>query len=164
MRILIAALLVASACAESPPSTPRPNTVPPVASLAPAAWLAGRWVAHHEGALVEESWSTAQGASMIGAMRVLEQGKPVFYELLVLEDEGGVAKLRMAHYRPGLAPTDKGPLTYALAAGGGDTLAFDVVGDDRVRRITYAKTPAGMTVRLERGDGGAEELRFERAR
>lgn len=162
MRVLAAVLVLAAACSPtaSSPSTPRPNAVP---SLLPAAWLAGRWVAQHEGATVEESWSPAVGASMIGAMRVLEGGRPVFYELLVIEAEGDAAKLRMAHFRPGLAPTDKGPLTYALAAGGGDTLAFGVVGDDRVRRITYAKTATGMTVRLERGDGGAEEIKFERA-
>ncbi|RYY34034.1 MAG: hypothetical protein EOP59_16885, partial [Sphingomonadales bacterium] len=52
------------------------------ATIADAAWLAGRWVGEGLGGQVEESWSPAMGGQMAGHFTLVQDGKPVFYELM----------------------------------------------------------------------------------
>ena len=48
-------------------------------------WLRGDWVGDHDGAVLEESWSSARGQSMLGFSRMVADGKTVHREFLSLE-------------------------------------------------------------------------------
>lgn len=165
---LVLALITVTACQPAAGGDAKPSASSVAASpaIAPATWLTGRWVGNHEGTVVEETWGPAHGTSMIGTMRVIDEDKPAFYELIVLEDRDGAAFMGLAHFRPGLAPTKSPTLQYKLASSTDRELLFEVQGADDVKRIRYtrdAKDENALAVRLERDDG-ADELLFTRSR
>ncbi|MDX1385808.1 MAG: DUF6265 family protein, partial [Thermoanaerobaculia bacterium] len=74
----------------------------PPATLESVAFLAGSWVGEGLGGEVEEVWAAPSGGSMVGAFKLLRDGEPSFYEiLLVLEEEGSLV-LRLKHFDPDL--------------------------------------------------------------
>lgn len=74
----------------------------PPATLEAAAWLAGHWVGEGLGGVSEEIWSPPAGGAMMGAYRLLSDGKPVFYEFLLLVEENGSLILKLKHFHPDL--------------------------------------------------------------
>jgi hypothetical protein len=65
-----------------------------------AAWLAGRWVGEGLGGTVEETWAPAAGGQMVGHFQLVKGGKPVFYELMLLDSQAGGLRLRVKHFNP----------------------------------------------------------------
>ena len=63
-----------------------------------ASWLAGRWVGEGLGGHVEESWTPAAGGQMIGHFQLVKGGKPVFYELMLLDAQPDGLRLRVKHF------------------------------------------------------------------
>lgn len=112
---LLIALLVAS-CAGQRPATPpptfedgpTPHTRPAdpdaavTATIADLEFLAGRWVGEAFGGVVEESWNPPLGGEMLGTFRLVKDGAPAFYELMVLSLEADRPVLRLKHFNPGL--------------------------------------------------------------
>ena len=89
--------IVAAAQAQQPNPSP----------LKPLAFLTGRWTSETPAEIQEENWSPIIGDSMTGSFRVIENGKPVFYEYWAVElDEAGTGKpqpmLKLKHYNAGL--------------------------------------------------------------
>jgi hypothetical protein len=83
------------------------NTFRPEAGVAPAkgrvadlAWLAGDWVGRGMGDVSEEFWAPPQAGSMVGVFRQHKDGKPFFYEFLLLREEGESVELRIKHFNP----------------------------------------------------------------
>ena len=64
-----------------------------------AAWLAGRWVGEGLGGKVEETWAPAAGGQMVGHFQLVKAGKPVFYEIMLL-DAGRAGSARVKHFNP----------------------------------------------------------------
>ena len=63
-------------------------------------WLVGSWEGTGLGGECEEVWSPARGGAMLGHFRLLRDGEPVFYELMILtRDEAGLS-LRVKHFDP----------------------------------------------------------------
>lgn len=79
-----------------------PGAKPPRATLADMRWLAGHWVGPALGGDAEEIWSPPNAGSMMGMYRLVRDGKPVFYELQTLVEEGGSLTLRLKHFNPDL--------------------------------------------------------------
>jgi len=79
-----------------------PGEKSPPATLADMKWLAGHWTAPAFGGVGEELWSPAQAGSMMGMYRLIRDGKPVFYELLTIVEEGGSLMLRLKHFNADL--------------------------------------------------------------
>lgn len=74
-----------------------------------AAWLAGRWVGEGLGGRVEETWAPAAGGQMVGHFQLVKAGKPVFYEIMLLDAQPGGLRLRVKHFNPDFtAWEDKG--------------------------------------------------------
>jgi Domain of unknown function (DUF6265) len=76
-------------------------------ALKPLAFLTGRWLSEKPTEIQEENWSPIIGNSMTGSFRVIENGKPVFYEFWAVElDEAGTGKpqpiLKLKHYNADL--------------------------------------------------------------
>ena len=72
----------------------------PAARVAHLAWLAGKWTAEGLGGTIEETWSTANGGSMVGYFRLVKDGKPVFYEIMTLLEVEGSVEMRLKHLNP----------------------------------------------------------------
>lgn len=72
-------------------------------TAADVAFLTGKWVGEAGGALIEEWWMAPQGGALLGVFRVVADGKPVLYEVLVAEDAPGGPRLRLKHFGPDLA-------------------------------------------------------------
>jgi len=65
-----------------------------------AAWLAGRWIGEGLGGTIEETWAPPAGGQMVGHFRLVRDGNPVFYEILLIDvDEGGI-RMRVKHFNP----------------------------------------------------------------
>jgi hypothetical protein len=75
---------------------------PPHAGIEVMAWFAGTWRGDGLGGLTEEIWSAPEGGRMMGMYRLLKNGKPVFYEFLVLEEDAGNLFFRLKHFHPDL--------------------------------------------------------------
>jgi uncharacterized protein DUF6265 len=69
-------------------------------SIGDAAWLAGRWVGEGLGGKVEETWAPAAGGQMVGHFQLVKEGKPVFYELMLLDARPDGLRLRVKHFNP----------------------------------------------------------------
>ena len=69
-------------------------------SIEDAAWLAGRWVGEGLGGTVEETWAPAAGGQMVGHFQLVKAGKPVFYEIMLLDAPPGGLRLRVKHFSP----------------------------------------------------------------
>lgn len=98
ITLLITILAIVAAAAQQPNPSP----------LKPLAFLTGRWTSETPTEIQEENWSPIIGNSMTGSFRVIENGKPVFYEYWAVElDEAGTGKpqpiLKLKHYNAGLA-------------------------------------------------------------
>ncbi len=70
------------------------------ASAADMAWLAGSWSGTGLGGVSEEIWSRPSGGVMMGAYRLIKDGKPVFYEMMLLVETEGTIVLRLKHFHP----------------------------------------------------------------
>ena len=68
------------------------------AAIDQAGWLAGRWVGEGLGGEVEESWAPAAGGQMVGHFQLVKAGKPVFYELMLLDAQADGLRLRVKHF------------------------------------------------------------------
>lgn len=68
------------------------------ATIADASWLSGRWVGEGLGGTVEETWAPAAGGQMVGHFQLVKDGKPVFYELMMLDVQPRGLRLRVKHF------------------------------------------------------------------
>lgn len=76
------------------------GAVAPTASLDELAWLAGHWTGDGLGGQTEETWGAPSGGVMVGAFKLVKEGKPVFYEFMTLgPTENGLA-MRLKHFNP----------------------------------------------------------------
>ncbi|GJM34347.1 MAG: hypothetical protein DHS20C18_33480 [Saprospiraceae bacterium] len=65
-------------------------------------WMAGRWEGQGFGGTVEENWNPPVGSTMLGSFRLVTEGEPSFYELLVLMPEGESVVYKVKHFNPDL--------------------------------------------------------------
>ncbi len=91
----LAATLVLAALAAGPGFAQRPS-----ATIQDAAWLVGRWVGEGFGGELEETWSAPAGGQMIGHFRMVREGRPIFYELVLIEEHSGGLRYRVKHFNP----------------------------------------------------------------
>lgn len=77
------------------------ETSPP-ATLEAARWLAGHWRGEGFGGVVEEVWTAAENGAMLGMFRLIREGQPDLYEIMVLRQEGPTLVLRLKHFGPDL--------------------------------------------------------------
>ncbi len=97
IRGLRAAVLAAAWAFASPGQAEAPAQS---VSIEQASWLAGRWVGEGLGGEVEENWSPPRGGQMVGHFALLKGGKPVFYEIMLLDQHEGGLRMRVKHFNP----------------------------------------------------------------
>jgi hypothetical protein len=139
--------------------------VAPVQAQAPAAidsasWLAGRWVGEGLGGQVEETWAPAAGGQMVGYFQLVKDGKPAFYEILLLDAQPAGLRLRVKHFNPDFtAWEDKAvwhsfePVSAAKDKLRFKGLSFDRSGDELLITVTLKAKDGKVTdhpLRLKR--------------
>lgn len=77
-------------------------------SLEDLDFLVGHWEGEAFGGWAEESWGPAKGGSMLGSFRLVNGGKTVFYELLLLVERDGRPVMRVKHFNADMSPWEEG--------------------------------------------------------
>jgi uncharacterized protein DUF6265 len=105
---------------------PAPESRPPAATIADMAWLAGHWTRSALGGVGDEIWSPPRDGMMLGMYRQMNDGKPKFFELLTLIEEGGSLVLRLKHFNQDLTGWEEKneSLSFPLVAKSGRTMQF----------------------------------------
>jgi hypothetical protein len=150
---LLAAVLALGLAAQDPFHARRLGDRPsPPATLADMAWLEGHWVGEGLGGVSEEIWSPARGGTMMGMYRLLKDGKPVFYEFLMLVEENGTLAMKLKHFNPDFSGWEEktGFVTFKLVAVEPRAvhfsgLSFHREGDDELRIYLRLRDKDGKT-------------------
>jgi len=75
----------------------------PSATVGDVAWIAGHWRGEAFGGIAEELWSAPEGGSMMGAYRMIRDGKVVFYELQTITEENSSLVFKLKHFNADLS-------------------------------------------------------------
>jgi len=138
---VLAAVLMLGQAAQEPFHARRLGDQPsPRATLADIAWLEGDWTGDGLGGVSEEMWSPARGGVVMGTYRLLKDGKPVFYEFLMLAEENGTLVMKLKHFNPDFSGWEEKAnfVTFKLVAIEPRAVHFDGLsyvreGDDEIR-------------------------------
>ena len=98
--LLAASLLVPSPLQAAETRAAVPGAPAPAAALADLGWLVGTWEGEGLGGAVLESYSPPAGGQIAGHFRLLKDGKPQFYELLMIAEVGASLEFRVKHFNP----------------------------------------------------------------
>jgi hypothetical protein len=114
-------------------------------------FMSGKWTTTSEWGDMEEYWSKPFGNSMMCAYRCVKDGKVVFYEFIVIEQEPGGPVMKLRHFSPGnigWEEKDK-PYEYPLMFLEADRARFE--RPDKKTALTFHRTAKDkMLVTLER--------------
>jgi hypothetical protein len=131
------------------------------ATIEDAAWLTGRWTGTGLGGQLEEVWSAPAGGQMVGHFRLLRDGKPVFYEFILLDVAEGGVRMRLKHFNPDhTAWEDKETwTTFTPVSASREKLVFSALTIER-----SGPDALTMTLKLRRNGNVVDEvLKFQRA-
>jgi len=133
-----------------------PDQKPPAATIADMAWYAGRWTGTGLGGFTEEIWSPPRDGTMMGMYRMIKDGKPIFYELLLIAEESGSLAIKLKHFHGDLRGWEDRDvsLRFPLVAKRDgrlyfDGMTFERVGNDRVKIYLAIENKKDGSVREE---------------
>lgn len=113
---------------------------PPAATIADMEWYAGHWTGTGLGGLNEEIWSPPRDGTMMGMYRMTKDGKPVFYELLLITEENGSLAVKLKHFHPDLRGWEERDVSQRFPLVGKrdqriyfEGMTFERLGPDRVK-------------------------------
>lgn len=100
-------------------------------------FMSGTWIQKMDWGDLEEFWSAPQGESMMSSFWCVKDGKAVFYEFVVIEQEGDLPVMKMRNFNRGsIAWEDKEkPLLFPLVELKGTHAIFE--SKDKVIRLSY---------------------------
>jgi hypothetical protein len=116
------------------------------------AFMSGTWKTETDWGEMEEHWSEPLGNCMMCSYRCVKDGKVVFYEFIVIEQDS-VPIMKLRHFSPGsIGWEDKDkPYEYPLTFLDPDRARFE--RPDKKTALTFYRTgPDRMKVILERQD------------
>jgi hypothetical protein len=138
-----------------------PDQKSPAATIADMEWYAGRWTGSGLGGSIEEVWSPPREGTMMGMYRMIKDGKPVFYELLLITEENGSLAIKLKHFHADLRGWEErdASVRFPLVAKRDgriyfDGMTFERIGADRVK----------VYLAVEHKDGKVREETFEYSR
>lgn len=125
----------------------------PVKQLKDLSFLSGKWVTNSEWGDMEEYWSEPMGNCMMCVFRCVKDGKVVFYEFIVIEQDAKGPVMKLRHFSPGSVgweEKDK-PYEYPLTFLDPDRARFE--RPDKKTALTFHRISEDkMNVILERQD------------
>ncbi|HEV7383012.1 MAG TPA: DUF6265 family protein [Dyadobacter sp.] len=119
------------------------------ASVNDLGFMTGTWQVKHEWGDMEEFWGAPIGNSMVSSFRCVKDGKPVFYEFVVIEQEEDVPVMKLRHFNPGSIGWEEkdAPLEYPLISLTDKKAVFEA--RDKKVRLIYSIIAGKMEVVLE---------------
>jgi hypothetical protein len=128
-----------------------------------AAWLTGRWVGQGFGGQLEETWTAPTGGQMVGHFRMVKDGKPAFYEFLLIEEHEGGLRYRVKHFNPDFVGWEEkdGFHEFSWVSGDRTELRFNGL---TLRRIGDDESDHIITIGRKDGTRSEETLRYRRVR
>lgn len=136
--------------------------------LQPLSFLSGRWVNKTPTEVQEEIWTPVSGDSMTDSFRIVQHGRPVFYEFWVVRVDGNRPVLKLKHFDVGLVggeeknASTKMPLISTSAsdavfaeADGSVSLHYHVMGKELTCIVHHVRNGVGSdeTFKLVRAPG-----------
>ena len=117
-------------------------------TLADISWISGDWQTASGGrAQIEEHWTPAAGATMMGMSRTVAGEKTVEFEYLRIEQRAdGI--FYVAHPKARCPGTD-----FKLTRASASEAVFENPQHDFPKRIIYRKTDDGLTASIDGGEG-----------
>lgn len=125
----------------------------PVRDINSLSFMSGKWVTKGEWGDMEENWSEPMGNSMMCAYRCVKEGKIVFYEFIVIEQQATGPVMKLRHFSPGsIAWEEKDkPYDYPLMYLDENVARFE--RPDKKTSLTFERiAPDKLKVTLERQD------------
>lgn len=118
------------------------------------SFMTGRWTLSHQWGEMEENWSLPSNNTMICSYKCVKDGKPQFYEFIIIEQTDSVPVMTLRHFGPGnIAWEEKDqPNVYPLAELRTDFAKFE--RPDKKLNLTFARTTDKLTVTLSREKNG----------
>lgn len=139
-----------------------PGAASPPAKIEDLAWLEGQWVGQGLGGETEETYSGPLGGTIVSYFRYVKDGKPVFYELVTLVEQGGSVLMRLKHFHPDLKGWEEKDKTvdFKLVALEREAAYFDGLSIKREGDTLYS------AVRIGGKDGSTrvEQFSYKRKR
>lgn len=130
------------------------------ATLEDLAWIAGAWRGTCFGGECEEIWGQPFAGTMVGSFKLVQEGQPAFYELMLItrEEDGWVLKVK--HFNPDFSAWEEKA----------DAVVFRLEkvepGRIQFKGLTFSRRGEEglhITLRMRRGDQVSDEvLRLER--
>lgn len=119
------------------------------ATLSDLAFMAGQWEVKHAWGDMEEVWEKPMGNSMISTFRCVKDGKAVFYEFVIVEQEGPIPVMKLRHFNPGSIGWEEKnePLSYPLVSLKDQRAMFEA--RDQSLRLIYEVDADKLDVILE---------------
>jgi hypothetical protein len=139
----------ASAQAQAQAQAPAPDPAPPELPR----WMAGCWIARHEGETrSEECWTMPRGAMMLGSGHMFAGPVTRSFEHMRIIREGDTLVFVA---QPGGAPPTRFALEAHVAPGGDGParLSFVNAANDYPQRVTYRLVAGGLEAEIAMLDG-----------
>lgn len=132
---------------------------PGPATIRQLDWLTGYWRGTGLGGQCDELWMPATDSSMVGVFRYEKDGKIVFTEYMVIQEEGGSLVLSLKHFNRDLSAWEEVEewTTFRLVKTSGQTAWFS--------GLTYHREGDQLRILLSMRSGEKvriEEFRFEK--
>lgn len=123
------------------------------ATVKDLSFMSGLWHQKSDWGDLEEYWSDANGESMVSSFRCIKDGKALFYEFVVIEQEGDIPVMKMRHFNRGSIGWEdkKTPLLFPLTKLK-EKLAVFTSADQSVRLSYQRDSDQLLTVILEEKD------------
>ena len=67
-------------------------------SVQDVSWMNGNWQGIEDSTISEEQWTKPIANTMMGMYRMIRNGKPVFYELMLLYKDSSFVKMQLKHF------------------------------------------------------------------
>lgn len=156
MRILLLVLALSCTLAAQAPVPAVKN-----ATADNLRFMSGDWVGELEGEQMEEFWSEPVQSNMACMFRSLKDGKPVFYEFIVIEPSSAGPVMKLKHFHAGLIGWEEKDFVWEyplvkLAAG---EAVFE--RPDKKTRLIYRRVaPDALVAVLAREGKPDEKFRY----
>jgi hypothetical protein len=125
-------------------------------NIADLSFISGKWTGTMEWGDMEENWSTPMGNCMMCVYRCVKNGKVVFYEFIVIEqNEDSIPVMKLRHFSPGsVGWEDKNnPYEYPLVSIESNKARFE--RPDKQTSMVYQRVSKNkLRVTLERQENG----------
>lgn len=125
-------------------------------------FMSGKWVTTGEWGDMEENWSVPMGNCMMCSYRCVKDGKVVFYEFIVIEQQKSGPVMKLRHFSPGNIGWEEKDKPYEYNLMFLDDAVARFERPDKKTSLTFERlSPEKLKVTLERQDKSGKWVQDE---